>query len=51
MNPRWVDAMIEMIAALRGMGRLEPSGDVKAVTGRDPVSFKQWAEANAAAFR
>lgn len=51
MNPRWVDAMIEMISALRGMGRLEPSGDVKKVTGKDPVSFKQWVEANAAAFK
>jgi uncharacterized protein YbjT (DUF2867 family) len=51
MNPRWVDAMIEMIAALRGWGRLEPSGDVKKVTGKDPVSFRQWATANAAAFK
>lgn len=51
MNPRWVDAMIEMIAALRGWGRLEPSGDVKKVTGKDPASFKQWATNNAAAFK
>jgi uncharacterized protein YbjT (DUF2867 family) len=51
MNPRWVDAMVEMIAALRGMGKLEPSGDVKKVTGKDPVSFKEWAEANATAFK
>jgi len=51
MNPRWVDGMIEMIAALRGMGRIEPSGDFKQVTGKDPVPFKQWAQANAAAFR
>lgn len=51
MNPRWVDAMVEMIAALRGWGRLEPSGDVKKITGKDPVSFKQWVTANAAAFK
>jgi len=51
MNPRWVDAMIEMIAALRGMGRIEPTADVKTLTGKDPVSFKQWVEANAAAFK
>jgi uncharacterized protein YbjT (DUF2867 family) len=51
MDPRWVDAMVEMIAALRGWGSLPPSGDVKKVTGKDPVSFKQWAEQNAGAFR
>jgi hypothetical protein len=43
--------MVEMIAALRGWGRLEPSGDVKKVTGKDPVSFKQWVTTNAAAFK
>jgi uncharacterized protein YbjT (DUF2867 family) len=51
MNPRYVDAMVEMIGALRGWGKLPASGDVKKVTGKDPVSFEQWATNNAAAFK
>jgi uncharacterized protein YbjT (DUF2867 family) len=46
-----VDAMVEMIGALRSMGRIEPTGDVKALTGNDPRSFAQWARENVAAFR
>lgn len=45
------DAMVGLIQTLRGIGRIEPSRDVKAVLGREPRSFRQWAETNAAAFR
>lgn len=51
MPPRYVDAMIGLIQTLRGIGRIEPSRDVKAILGREPRTFRQWAEANAAAFR
>jgi uncharacterized protein YbjT (DUF2867 family) len=51
MPPQYVNAMIGLIQTLRGIGRIEPSRDVKAILGREPRSFRQWAEANAAAFR
>jgi (4-alkanoyl-5-oxo-2,5-dihydrofuran-3-yl)methyl phosphate reductase len=51
MPPVYVDAMIGLIQTLRGFGRVEPTPDVKTLLGRDARSFRQWAEANAAAFR
>lgn len=52
MPPRYVDAMIGLIQMLRGIGRIEPyPADVKALTGHEPRTFRQWVEANAAAFR
>lgn len=47
----YADAMVGLIQTLRSIGRIEPTGDVKALLGRQPRSFRQWAEANAAAFR
>lgn len=52
MSPAYVDAMIGLIQMLRGIGRIEPyPNDVQSLTGRQPRSFGQWAEANAAAFK
>jgi (4-alkanoyl-5-oxo-2,5-dihydrofuran-3-yl)methyl phosphate reductase len=51
MPPRYVDAMIGLIQTLRSLGRIEATGDVKAVLGREPRSFRQWAQDNAQAFR
>jgi uncharacterized protein YbjT (DUF2867 family) len=51
MPPRFVDAMIGLMQLLRSMGRIEPTDQVRAVTGRQPRTFRQWAEANAGAFR
>jgi (4-alkanoyl-5-oxo-2,5-dihydrofuran-3-yl)methyl phosphate reductase len=52
MSPAYVDAMIGLIQMLRGIGRIEPyPGDVEKLTGHKPRSFRQWVEANAAAFR
>jgi len=51
MPPRYVEAMIGLIQTLRSLGRIEPTGDVKAVLGREPRSFRQWAQDNAQAFR
>lgn len=51
MPPVYADAMVGLIQTLRGRGRVEPTGDVQAVLGRAPRSFRQWAEAHAAAFR
>jgi len=50
MPPRYVDAMVGLIQTLRSLGRIEPTGDVKAVLGREPRSFRQWAEDNVGAF-
>jgi uncharacterized protein YbjT (DUF2867 family) len=47
----YVDAMISLIQLLRSFGRIEPTGDVQTVTGRKPRTFRQWAEANAGAFK
>ena len=52
MSPAYVDAMVGMIQKLRSLGRIEPyPGDVEKLTGHNPRSFRQWAEANAAAFK
>jgi uncharacterized protein YbjT (DUF2867 family) len=51
MDERWVAAMVEMIGALRALGRVEPAHGVKELTGHEPGSFASWARANAAAFR
>jgi len=50
MPPRYVEAMVGLIQTLRGLGRIEPTGDVKSVLGRQPRSFRQWAQDNVGAF-
>jgi (4-alkanoyl-5-oxo-2,5-dihydrofuran-3-yl)methyl phosphate reductase len=50
MPPKYVDAMIGLIQTLRNIGRIDPTDDVKNVLGREPRRFRQWAEANKAAF-
>lgn len=47
----YVDAMVNMVQALRSIGRIEPAGGVKTLTGHEPRTFQQWAQANAGAFR
>jgi uncharacterized protein YbjT (DUF2867 family) len=51
MPPRYVDALIGLFQALRSIGRIEPTPGVKNVLGREARPFKQWAEANIAAFQ
>jgi uncharacterized protein YbjT (DUF2867 family) len=51
MSPTYVDAMIGLIQTLRGIGRIDPTGDVKAVLGREPRTFRQWVKANMTAFQ
>jgi uncharacterized protein YbjT (DUF2867 family) len=52
MTPAYVDAMMNLIQMLRGMGRIEPyPQDVQTLTGHAPRTFRQWAEANRDAFR
>jgi (4-alkanoyl-5-oxo-2,5-dihydrofuran-3-yl)methyl phosphate reductase len=48
--PRYVDALVGLTQTLRNIGHIDPTGDVKAVLGRKPRTFGQWAEVNAAAF-
>ena len=50
MPPKYVDAMIGLVQVLRGIGHIDPTNDVKTVLGREPRTFRQWAEANKAAF-
>lgn len=45
------DAMVALIQDLRRIGRVPPTDTVRTLLGRPPHSFRQWAEANAAAFR
>jgi uncharacterized protein YbjT (DUF2867 family) len=49
--PPYVSAMVGLIQTLRSLGHIAPTADVKTVLGREPRSFEQWAQANAAAFR
>ena len=52
MSPAYVEAMISLFQMFRGIGRIEPyPNDVQTLTGHRPRSFRQWAEANAAAFK
>jgi (4-alkanoyl-5-oxo-2,5-dihydrofuran-3-yl)methyl phosphate reductase len=50
MQPRQVESLLGLTQTLRAAGRMEPTEDVRAVLGREPRSFRQWAEANLAAF-
>lgn len=47
----FADAMVGLIQLLRSMGRIEPTAGVQALLGRRPRTFRQWVEANIAAFR
>jgi uncharacterized protein YbjT (DUF2867 family) len=52
MTPGYVDAMLNMIQMLRGLGRIEPyPQDVQTLTGHAPRTFRHWAEQNQQAFR
>jgi len=50
MPPKYVDAMIGLVQVLRNIGHIDPTNDVKTVLGREARAFRQWAEANKAAF-
>jgi hypothetical protein len=45
------DAMIHLVQALRGLGRLAPSEVVPQLLGRPARTFRQWASENAATFQ
>lgn len=47
----YVDARIGLVQSLRSRGRMEPSPAVPSVTGHPARTFRQWVEANIAAFR
>ncbi len=49
--PTYVDARVGLVQMLRNLGRLEPSKDVETITGKPARTFRQWVEANVAAFR
>lgn len=51
MPPAYVEAMIGLTQTLRNFGRIEPTTDVKTLLGRNARTFRQWAEANIAAFQ
>jgi len=51
MPPKYVDALIGLFQTLRNIGRIEPTQELRKLLGREPRSFRQWAEANAAAFQ
>jgi uncharacterized protein YbjT (DUF2867 family) len=51
MTPAYADAMINLFQVLRGFGRIEPTGEVKAILKREARTFRQWAEANVSAFK
>lgn len=51
MSPVYVEAMVGLIQTLRGIGRIEPTGDVKTLLGREARTFKQWVEGNIGAFQ
>jgi uncharacterized protein YbjT (DUF2867 family) len=48
--PPFVNAMVGLVQTLRTLGRIEPTPGVKSLLGREPRSFRQWCETNAAAF-
>jgi uncharacterized protein YbjT (DUF2867 family) len=47
----YVTAMVGLVQLLRSFGRIEPTSDVATLAGHPARSFRQWAEANQAAFR
>lgn len=51
MSAAYVDAMIDLVSMLRGLGRIMPTEAVKDVLGREPTPFGSFIEANVAAFR
>lgn len=51
MSPVYVEAMIGLIQTLRNIGRIDPTGDVRALLGREPRSFRQWVQGNLAALQ
>ena len=50
MPPKYVDAMIGLVQVLRSIGHIDPTNDVKSVLGREPRTFRQWADTNKSAF-
>jgi len=46
MDARQVEAMIGLFQVLRNLGHISPTDDVKSILGREPLSFRQWAEGN-----
>lgn len=51
MPAAWVDAMLELVAMLRSLGRVEPTDGVQTVLGRPPRSFAAWAATHVESFR
>jgi (4-alkanoyl-5-oxo-2,5-dihydrofuran-3-yl)methyl phosphate reductase len=51
MPKEWAEAMIDLIQMLRGIGRLPATDTVQKLLGRRPHTFREWAAANATAFR
>jgi (4-alkanoyl-5-oxo-2,5-dihydrofuran-3-yl)methyl phosphate reductase len=51
MDPRQVEAMIGLFQVLRNLGYISPTDHVKSLLGREPLSFRHWAEANVQSFR
>jgi (4-alkanoyl-5-oxo-2,5-dihydrofuran-3-yl)methyl phosphate reductase len=51
MVPGYADAMIDLVAMLRGLGRVEPTRTVSELLGRPATPFASFVESNLAAFR
>ena len=49
--PAYADALLDLFAFYKRDGASQVTSDVKAITGRDPISFDQYARDNADAFR
>ena len=47
----YVNARLGLVQLLRNAGRIEPTRSVESITGRPARPFREWAEANAAAFQ
>lgn len=45
------DAMIHLVQALRGLGRLAPNDTVAKLLGKPARTFREWAIDNAATFQ
>jgi (4-alkanoyl-5-oxo-2,5-dihydrofuran-3-yl)methyl phosphate reductase len=51
MPRQMADAMIHLVQALRGLGRLPPNDVVPQLLGKPARTFRQWASENAATFK
>ncbi len=51
MDAAWVDAMVDLIKTLRGLGTVAPTDTFSSLTGKAPRAFAEWARLNVASFR